>query len=229
MWWVFVLRSGVQSGTIPRCQKTWHNAICSSLVFSCKSILVVWAKGGWAGRRSGGGTNGWRGMQPCIGSTGLEGPPTSSFPSSLVHVQGCFSHSPASRNMGGKHEQAIRMEPRKPIRDSNHGRGAERKRGVVHGFQLVTINKNSASHLDPLHPHPLHSVVLEWAIRAECSPKPSLCDRWSHPSEPSYFLISCSAGPVQPKPSLLTPLNHNVKVSRWFWRGSQCHRHAGEM
>lgn len=79
-----------QRDTMSRYQKTWHNAICFSLGFNCKSPLVVWAKG-WAGS-----TNGWRGMQPCIGSVGSQGLPPLPPPLVSCACPGCFSHSPAS-------------------------------------------------------------------------------------------------------------------------------------
>lgn len=93
------------SGTMWRCQKTWHNAMCVSLGFSCKGIQEGWA----AGALMGGERN-----AALYRLCGVWGPPTSL--SSSLACPGCFSHSPASWNVGGKRRPPFKMESPGPIR-----------------------------------------------------------------------------------------------------------------
>lgn len=77
-----------------------------------------------------GGTNGWRGMQPCIGSAGSEGLPPLPSHSSLVHVQAAsVTHLPAETWEGNISKLSKWRLPGQSG-DGTHGRAKKEGRRV---------------------------------------------------------------------------------------------------
>lgn len=111
------------------------------------SVAKVSCGGKWRGKWWGeGGSKGWRGMQPCIGSAGSLR--ASHLPSSHVHVQAAsVTHLPAETWEGNvsKHSKWSLVGQS----GAGSGSGAKREEGGVCSFQLVTINKSSVSDLGP--------------------------------------------------------------------------------